>query len=306
MKAGKEEMKKLRLRSDIFLFFALFCLGFIPAGWLFGQAGGPEPGVTVMTFNIRYNNQSDLQNAWPNRKSLVASTVRFHKIDIAGLQEALNDQLKDLEGLLPEYGWLGVGRDNGKEAGEYNPIFYLKSRFKILAQSTFWLSETPDTPGSRGWDAACNRVVTWARFEDQLNKQTFFFFNTHFDHVGEVARLKSAELLLKKIAEIAGTDPVVVTGDFNCTNDAAAYHDLISGDGKTPGLIDTLRLSKTGHYGSTQSFNGFNIELDPGNVIDFIFVRGIKSVLRHGIIAENWDGKFVSDHYPVIAEVIVK
>jgi len=299
-------MKKSRLRKDLFPFFALFCLGFVPVFWLFGQAGGTELGVTVMTFNIRYNNQSDLQNAWPNRKSLVASTIRFQKIEIAGLQEALNDQLKDLESLLPEYGWLGVGRDDGNKAGEYNPIFYLKSRFKMLAQSTFWLSETPDIPGSRGWDAACNRVVTWARFEDQANNQAFFFFNMHFDHVGEVARLKSAELVLKKIGEIAGNEPVMVTGDFNCRSDDAPYHLLISGDGKAPGLVDTLRLSKTGHYGSTQSFNGFNIELDPGNTIDFIFVRGIKSVLRHGIIAEMWDGKFASDHHPVVAEIVIK
>jgi endonuclease/exonuclease/phosphatase family metal-dependent hydrolase len=306
MKARKEEMKKPRLKSDIFLIVALFCLGIVPAYLLFGQAGGAEAGVTVMTFNIRYDNPNDLQNAWPNRKTMVASTIQFQKIDIAGLQEVLNGQLRDLEGLLPEYGWLGVGRDDGKEAGEYNPIFYLKSRYKIMAQSTFWLSETSDTPGSCGWDAACNRIVTWARFEDQANKQAFFFFNTHFDHVGEIARIKSAELVLKKIGEIAGNEPVIVTGDFNCRADDAPYHLLISGDGKDLGLVDTLRLSKTGHYGSTQSFNGFNIELDPGNTIDFIFVRGIKSVPRHGIIAENWDGKFVSDHYPVIAEVVAR
>jgi endonuclease/exonuclease/phosphatase family metal-dependent hydrolase len=306
MKNRKVEMKTPSLRRDIFLIVCFFCLGMVPAFLLFGQGGGPETGLTVMTFNIRYDNQNDLQNAWLNRKSLVASTIQFQKIEIAGLQEVLNGQLKDLEGLLPEYAWLGVGRDDGKEGGEYNPIFYLKSKFKILAQSTFWLSETPDTPGSRGWDAACNRIVTWARFEDQANKQAFFFFNTHFDHVGEIARLQSAELVLKKIGEIAGNEPVMVTGDFNCRSDDAPYHLLISGDGKAPGLVDTLRLSKTGHYGSTQSFNGFNIELDPGNTIDFIFVRGIKSVLRHGIIAENWDGKFVSDHHPVIAEVVVK
>ena len=299
-------MKKPSLGSDIFLLVALFCLGIVAAYSVFGQSGGPEPGVTVMTFNIRYDNPNDLQNAWPNRKSMVASTIQFQKIDMAGLQEVLNGQLKDLEGLLPEYGWLGVGRDDGKEAGEYNPIFYLKSRFKIMAQSTFWLSETPDTPGSRGWDAACNRIVTWAKFEDRASMRVFFFFNTHFDHVGEVARLKSAELIIKKIGEIAGGEPIIVTGDFNCRTDDAPYHLLLSGDGKAPGLVDTLRLSKTGHYGSTQSFNGFNIELDPGNVIDFIFVRGVKSVLRHGIISEIWDGKFASDHYPVIAEIIAR
>lgn len=299
-------MKKTWAGKRIFLIFALFCLGLIPGYWLIGQGTGTTAGINAMTFNIRYDNPSDLQNAWPNRKPLVSSTVRFHKIDIAGMQEALNGQVKDLEGLLPEYSWLGVGREDGKVAGEYNPIFFLKSRLRVLAQATFWLSETPETPGSRGWDAACNRIVTWARFEDQLNKQTFFFFNTHFDHVGEVARLKSAELLLRKIVEIAGAEPVVLTGDFDCTTDDATYHELVMGDGKTPGLVDTLRLSKTGHYGGTQSFNGFNIELDPGNTIDFIFVRNVKAVLRHGILAEIWDGKFASDHYPVMAEILAR
>lgn len=304
MNVRKEEMNRRRFISDYFRLLVLFCLGLMPAYFALGQ--GAAVGVTVMTFNIRFDNPGDLQNAWSNRKLLVSTTVRFHKIDIAGMQEVLNGQLKDLESLLPEYGWLGVGRDDGKEEGEYNPVFYLKSRLKVLVQSTFWLSGAPDTPGSRGWDAACNRIVTWVKFEDQLNKQTFFFFNTHFDHVGEVARLKSAQLLLKKIGEIAGNEPVILTGDFNCTADDAPYHDLVSGDGKTPGLVDTLRLSKTGHYGSTQSFNGFNIELDPGNTIDFIFVRNIMSVLRHGILAETWDGKFVSDHYPVVSEIVVK
>jgi len=306
MDIRKEEMKKPILGSDIFRVLTIACLALAFAGLMVGQGTGTTAGINAMTFNIRYDNPSDLQNAWPNRKSLVSSTIRFHKIDIVGMQEALIGQVKDLESLLPEYSWLGVGRDGGKEVGEYNPIFYLKTRFKTLAQSTFWLSETPDIPGSRGWDAACNRISTWAKFEDQASKQTFFFFNTHFDHVGEVARVKSAELLLKKIAEIAANDPVIVTGDFNCSTDDATYHYLISGDGKIPTLMDTFRLSKTGHYGATQSFNGFNIELDPGNTIDFIFVRNVKTVLRHGIIAELWDGKFVSDHYPVIAEITAR
>jgi endonuclease/exonuclease/phosphatase family metal-dependent hydrolase len=115
--------------------------------------------VNVMSFNIRYDNPGDKENAWPNRKEMVAATIRFHKIDIAGLQEALSHQVKDLEKLLPEYGWFGVGRDDGRQAGEFAPVFYRKDRFKILHRSTFWLSETPEKPG-KAWDAALPRIVT--------------------------------------------------------------------------------------------------------------------------------------------------
>jgi len=266
----------------------------------------PEASVTVMTFNVRYDNPADGPNAWPARKELVAKTILFHKADIVGMQECLRGQIADLETLLPGYAWLGVGRDDGKEAGEFNPVFYRQDRFRLLSQATFWLSASPDEAGTRGWDGACNRVVTWARFAGTDEGRPFFVFNTHFDHVGTVARRNSAELLLRRVGTIAGQAPVVVTGDFNAVVGDEPIRILLAGLEGAPPLQDAASLSLTGSYGGKRSFNGFRGGPGPGRVIDFIFVRGAGEVLRHGIIAEKWEGRFASDHYPVLAEISVK
>jgi endonuclease/exonuclease/phosphatase family metal-dependent hydrolase len=150
--------------------------------------------LRVMTFNIRYDEPRDKENAWPNRKELVASMIRFHHADLVGLQEALKRQLDDLEKLLPEYAWVGVGRGDGKTEGEYSAILYRKIRFTYLASSTFWLSETPDV-ASMGWDAAYPRIVTWVKLKDNRTSKTFFHFNTHFDNRGVLAREESSKLL---------------------------------------------------------------------------------------------------------------
>ncbi len=262
----------------------------------------PRKSLNAMSFNIRYDNPGDKENAWPNRKEMVAATIRFHKVDIVGLQEALSHQVKDLEKLLPEYGWFGVGRDDGKEAGEYAPVFYRKDRFNILHRSTFWLSETPGKPG-KAWDAALPRIVTWGKIEDTLTGKIFFFFNTHFDHVGETARIKSAELLLVKIEELAEDNPLILTGDFNCTEKDPPYKILTSGIGQVQGLTDVYTLTKSKPYGSTQTFNGFQNTIRPDRRIDFIFVEPSIQVLRCGTISERWDGRFVSDHNAVLAEI---
>jgi len=178
--------------------------------------------IRVLTFNIRVNVESDSLNAWPFRKDIAASMIRFHHADIVGVQEALIDQVRDLAERLPQYNWLGVGRDDGREAGEFMVIYYLEERFRVLKHGTFWLSEHPDIPGL-GWDAACNRIVTWSQFVDGTSGKTFYLFNTHFDHVGKIARAESARLLLKYIKEIAGNPHVIVTGDFNTTPNALPY-----------------------------------------------------------------------------------
>jgi endonuclease/exonuclease/phosphatase family metal-dependent hydrolase len=258
--------------------------------------------INVMSFNIRYDNPGDKQNSWQNRKEMAAATIRFHKVDIAGLQEALHHQVKDLETLLPEYGWFGVGRDDGREAGEYVPVFYLKDRFTILHQSTFWLSDTHEKPG-KAWDAACPRIVTWGKIEDIRTGKTFFFFNTHFDHMGETARIKSAELLLDKIDKTIGDHPVILTGDFNCTEKDRPYKILTTDKGQIPGLADVRYQTKSRPYGSDQTFNGFRSTILPDRRIDFIFVQKTYPVLRCGTISERWDGRFVSDHNAVLAEI---
>lgn len=260
--------------------------------------------VRVMSFNIRYDEPRDGVNAWPNRKQKVADVIRFHKAGLVGVQEALLTQLRDLEKLLPDFGWCGVGRTDGKEAGEYSAILYQKSRYQLLETKTFWLSETPDKPGSMGWDAAYPRIVTWAKFRDRTTKKTFYHFNTHFDHRGEKARTESASLILRKIGEIAGTAPFVLTGDLNVEESSAAYKTLKSGNSTTH-LADAKYVSANGYFGGDSTFNEFK-ELQPGRKIDYVFVREGMLVTEHGALSDRWNGLWASDHIPVIAEIIIR
>jgi endonuclease/exonuclease/phosphatase family metal-dependent hydrolase len=257
-----------------------------------------------MTFNIRYNEPRDGVNAWANRKTKVADVIRFHKADLAGVQEAQHNQLKDLEQLLPQFAWCGAGRTDGKEDGEYSAILYRKARFKLLECETFWLSETPEKAGSLGWDADYPRIVTWAKFEDRNAGKTFFLFNTHFDHIGAKARTESSRLLLARIPKIAGNHPFAVTGDFNATEDANVYK-ILTGKEEAGAfkLIDARYVSANGHFGGNSTFNGFK-ELEPGRRIDYVFVGEDARVLEHGVLADRWDGLWASDHLPVLAEII--
>ena len=260
----------------------------------------------VMTFNIRYDEPRDNQNAWPNRKQLVASMILFHHADIVGVQEALKSQLVDLGQLLPEYSWVGVGRADGKDGGEFSAIFYRKTRFKSLENATFWLSETPQV-ASTGWDAALPRIVTWSRLQDLQTSKTFFVFNTHFDHRGERARTESARLLLARIGQIAGELPVVVTGDFNFTESAEGYQVLTGKNANSSRSVlrDARYISERQHHGPTSTFNDFKA-LVPGRTIDFVFVKGTIHVLQHGALSDTWDGRFPSDHIPVLAEIVIR
>lgn len=254
-----------------------------------------------MTFNIRYDEPRDGINAWPNRKQKVADVIRFHKADLLGVQEALHHQLTELEMALPGFAWCGVGRTDGKQAGEYSAIFYRKSRFKLLDTKTFWLSETPDESGSKSWDAAITRIVTWAKFKDLINGKTFFAFNTHFDHVGQRARVESASLILKKLDAIVGQSPFVLTGDFNVQRENEAYRTLAAGTASVR-IADARTISKNGHFGGDSTWNAFK-ELEPGRTIDYIFVRDGVKVFEHGVLSDRWDGLWASDHLPVIAEI---
>src|SRR5512143_3734076 len=233
-----------------------------------GPAREAAAALRIMTFNIRMDTPADGPNAWPWRKDIAAGTISFHRVDIAGLQEVLVSQLRDLEALLPGYARIGVGRDDGREAGEYNPIFFRKDRFKLLASSTFWLSETPDKPGVKGWDAACPRIVTWARLRDLWTGRVLVAFNTHFDHVGERARRESAAQVLSAVERIAGREPAVLTGDLNCIREDAAYRTLISGAGGGAILRDTRDAAAGTPYGPGFSFNGFNAATASGLPID--------------------------------------
>ncbi|MFC1554763.1 endonuclease/exonuclease/phosphatase family protein [candidate division KSB1 bacterium] len=257
--------------------------------------------INALSFNIRYNNPSDGENAWPNRKEFVAEMIRSHNVDIAGLQEVLKGQLDDLINMLPEYEFYGVGRDDGLNAGEHMVVFYRKDRFELLDKRTFWLSETPEEV-SMGWDAACFRTVTCCKFRDKSSGKSFYFFNTHFDHRGQIAREKSAELIKKYITDIAANFPVVLTGDFNTDNTSVPYN-LMTGsvDGQElRSLFDARKISETPHFGPEGTFSGFS---NPQKQIDFVFVRENIKVLRHGFLTDSIEGRLPSDHLPVLVEI---
>ncbi len=270
----------------------------ISISWSF--AGIAQDNFTIMTFNIRYNNPGDSLNAWPYRKDKVASQVLFYKTDVLGVQEALNGQITDLQQSLKGYSYVGVGRDDGKTAGEYSAIFYKNARFDLLKTATFWLSETPLVPGKKGWDAVCARVVTWATFKDKRNGKIFFVFNTHFDHQGKTARKQSAMLLLHAVDSIAGSQKAIITGDFNAHPGEEPIQVIMNRLGKLH-FTDTKSVSQTAHYGPTGTFNGFKQKEESDQPIDYIlFNHGIE-VLEHATISESWMGRFASDHFAVLA-----
>jgi endonuclease/exonuclease/phosphatase family metal-dependent hydrolase len=304
--ARKAIMKELLASLAIIIGCLLFATG-IEDTVLSAKDSSDAPYLRVMTFNIRYDEPRDKENAWGHRKELVANTIRFHRADLIGVQEALKRQLDDLEQLLPDFAWVGVGRDDGINKGEFSAILYRKARFSLERTATFWLSETPEVPGVKGWDAAFPRIVTWARFRDRKTGKTFFHFNTHFDHRGERARQESARLLRKEMAKIAGVTPTVVTGDFNFTESSEGYQ-ILTGrrvDEETEVLRDARYLSQYGHYGPTSTFNEFKA-LVPEMKIDFIFARGGVVVLQHGVLLDTCNGRFASDHLAVLAEVVIK
>jgi endonuclease/exonuclease/phosphatase family metal-dependent hydrolase len=260
--------------------------------------------LNVMTFNIRLNTASDSLNAWPYRKDKVASEVLFHRVHLLGVQEALHDQMQDLQERLPLYRSVGGGRDDGKTNGEYSAIFFDTSRLQLLQSRMFWLSETPEVPGSRGWDAAITRIVTWAKFKDKKTGKQFFAFNTHFDHIGEVARRESAKLVLKRVQEIAGNSPVVFTGDFNSRPSDEPIRVIL--DTANPlHLEDSKEKSLAPHYGPTGTFNAFQARERDNDPIDYIFVKGKWRVLSHATISESWNGRFASDHFAVMASLLL-
>jgi endonuclease/exonuclease/phosphatase family metal-dependent hydrolase len=258
--------------------------------------------LNVMTFNIRYNTKNDSLNAWPYRKDNAASQIRFHNVHILGVQEALHEQVMDLSQSLSQYKYVGVGRDDGKTKGEYSAIFYDTARLKLLGSSTFWLSLTPETPGSKSWDAAITRIVTWAKFKDVRSKRTFFVFNTHFDHIGKEARRESARLLKQKVKDIAGNNPVVITGDFNSKPPDDPIKILTDPIDKDK-FIDTKAVSLMPHYGPQGTFNAFTSKEIDNEPIDFIFFKGKWKVLQHATLSQTWGGRFSSDHFPVFAKL---
>lgn len=256
--------------------------------------------ITVGTFNIRFDNPRDTGNLWKDRAPVVSNLIRFHGFDVLGVQEGLINQLEDISAALPEYARYGKGRDDGKDAGEHSAIFYKKDRFELLKSGDFWLSETPDKPG-KGWDVTCcNRICSWVYLEDKKTQKKFYTFNVHYDHQAVIARRESSKLILEKITEIAGNNPVLLTGDFNGNRESEWYLHLASSNL----LTDTYANVKF-PYANNSSANGFRTPRGTG-VIDHIFMTKQFAASRWGILTDTYFGKFPSDHFPVLAEVELK
>lgn len=255
-----------------------------------------------MSFNIRYDNPEDGEQNWHVRKANIVRMLQFYDLDIIGLQEVLHTQLTFLKEELPDYDYVGIGREDGKTAGEYAPIFYRKSRFQLKDSGTFWLSETPNVV-SKGWDAALERIATWAILKDSETEQEFLAINTHFDHKGDMARVESAKLLKRKITDLGANLPVILTGDFNLTPEAAGIQTIIKSDGAQT-LKDAKLLAEL-TYGPDWTTCGFdNRPFEVRKTIDYIFVKGISRVTRFAVFAEMLDNLYLSDHCPVFAQLL--
>lgn len=275
----------MKIRSLLLLVFA--------AGFFSAQA----VELKVMTWNIRYNNPGDGENAWPLRKERVAGLIRFHSPDIIGVQEALLGQVNDIAAQLPGYDWVGVGRNDGINGGEYSPIFYNSKRFQLKQQGWFWLSDTPEGP-SVGWDAALPRICTFALLEEYETHKTFLVFNTHFDHVGVKAREESARLILKKIQEFNDEKlPVILTGDFNAEPGEEAFSVL------NRRMRDSREVTENPPYGPVGTFNDFDFNSPLDKRIDYIFVNRKIDVRKYAVLTDSYDRHYPSDHLPVFVEL---
>ncbi|HEU5290359.1 MAG TPA: endonuclease/exonuclease/phosphatase family protein [Cyclobacteriaceae bacterium] len=260
----------------------------------FSLTDSQAQSIKIMTYNIRYDNPGDGVNAWPKRIEKVTGLIRKHNPDVIGVQEALHHQLEDLVKVLPDYSYVGVGRDDGKKKGEYSAILFRNSRFGLLSDSTLWLSETPQVPGSKSWDAAITRLVTIAKFFDKELKTDFIVLNTHFDHIGKEARLNSGA----QIAGIVASSrtkveiPILVTGDFNCERSEEAYRNVTIKD-----LTDTKPAND-----STGTYCGFEVGKMECKPIDYIFYTKEWLLKNYLVITDNDGTHYPSDHLPVMTE----
>lgn len=274
----------------------------------------PTPEIRVMSFNIRYGTANDGENRWELRRDLVIDTIREFDPDLLGTQEVLAFQAEFLRDRLPDYKFIGAGRIDGKLEGEMTAIFYRRDRFEQLEAGHFWLSETPEIPGSRSWDSSLPRMVSWVRLRPSTVKgdttqHDLVLFNTHFDHQGETARLESARLLQRTAREIAGDASIIITGDFNAParfGEDEPYQALLGvHESMTRDLIDTFRQSHPESIDGEGTFGGFRGDTE-GPRIDWILVSPHVAVLEAGIDRRQDHDRYPSDHYPVTAIVRLK
>lgn len=276
-------------------FFAASC------GQVKQQVPVSEP-INVMSFNIRYDNPEDSLDNWKFRKDRAANAIRFYNVDILGTQEVLHNQLEDLKQRLPEYDVIGVGREDGKEKGEYSALWYKKDRFTLIDSGWFWLSETPEVAGSKGWDGACERIASWAKLKDKVTGKEVFALNTHLDHVGVVARREGISLMLDRVNQLSDGLPVIVTGDFNSEPESDVIKHVT--DPANPEHLTDAREASLIVYGPSWSFHDFGkIPYKYRPLIDYVFVRNGFKVVKYGVLTETENESFLSDHAPVLVTV---
>ena len=252
---------------------------------------------SIISYNIRYDNNWDVENSWKIRRKKISQILIQYSPSIVGIQEGLLNQVQYIDSSLINYDYVGVGRDDGKEKGEFCAIYFDTTRYVLLKNSTFWLSETPDTI-SVGWDAALERICTYGLFKDRITRKAFWVFNTHFDHIGIIAREKSSELILKKINKINRQSlPVILMGDFNSIPNSPPVKEIITE------LSDALQISMEKLQGPRGTFNGFNEDLPIEQRIDYIFTNKLK-VLSYTHINDRLDNnRHISDHLPVMIKI---
>jgi endonuclease/exonuclease/phosphatase family metal-dependent hydrolase len=272
---------------------------FLLTVFLFAWNTSISQSLKVMSYNLRLDTPDDGVNQWPKRRDKVVALITKYNPDIIGVQEALHHQLQDLLKLLPDYSYCGVGRDDGKEKGEYSAILFRNSRFGLLDTKTFWLSEKMDIPGSKSWDAAITRIYTIGKLYDRETKKEFLMVNTHFDHIGKVARANSALMMKAYLAGMraeGSTLPVIVSGDFNSEPTEEPYLNMID-EKKEFILYDSRPVGST-----AGTFCGFKVGGITCKTIDFIFHTKEWVPRSYNVITDNDGTYYPSDHLPVLVE----
>ena len=270
-------------------------------------AGVQAQTIEAMTYNIRLDTETDGADAWEFRKQGLIDQIKFHEPDVLGIQEGLHHQVEQLNDSLPDYSYVGVGRDDGAEGGEYSAIFYDTRRLERLEHGTFWLSESPEE-ASVGWDAALKRICTYAAFRDLASSQTFWVFNTHFDHRGEVAREQSAALIIAQIIKInVQGHPFLLMGDFNAVPGSAPISTILDSmdDAKEQASLVAFGPDGTVRFRADETAGRFGIDQPITRRIDYIFVsKGDWKVLKHAVLTDSNNLKYYSDHLPVMVEAV--
>ena len=271
------------------------------AALLVFAASAAHAQLSVMTFNIRLDAASDGTNAWCNRRQAVCDMLRYYSPDLLGMQEVCPNQLEDLKAELPEYEALGVGRDDGKHKGEHSPVFFNKTRFRLLSHGDFSLSETPDIFGTNGWDASYNRVCSWAVLQDRATKKKIAFFNTHLDNDGSTARREGIRLVLKRIQEYAPGLPTIITADYNCSDGEAPFAVL-----RENGMSNVRDISPI-VYGPSYTWHDYGrAPSDERVLLDHVFVNSLMKATRYRVIQDKPENVWLSDHYPVLVNLNYK